>query len=143
MTLRNLVDDSMTLPRFAMLLIASFAGLVLLLASIGMYGVISYFVGQGTQEIGVRVALGAQRRDVFTIILNQGAILAGVGIAIGLPAALAVTRMMVRFLFGVQPLDPLTFATVPILLLVIALLACYIPARRAVRVDPMIVLRHE
>jgi ABC-type lipoprotein release transport system permease subunit len=89
-------------------LIASFAGLALLLASIGMYGVISYL-----------------------------------GIAIGLPAALAVTRMMVRFLFGVQPLDPLTFATVPILLLVIALLACYIPARRAVRVDPMIVLRHE
>ena len=89
--------------------------------------------------------LAFKDRDVFTIILNQGAILAGVGIAIGLPAALAVTRMMVCFFLflGVQPLDPLTFATVPILLLVIALLACYIPARRAVRVDPMIVLRHE
>src|ERR1700728_1426558 len=109
-TLKTLVDDSMTLPRFAMLVLGSFAGLALLLASVGMYGVISYFVGQRTREIGVRVALGAQRRDVFGMVLGQGARLAGVGITIGLLAALAATRMMVSFLYGVQPIDPLTFA---------------------------------
>jgi len=142
-TLKTLVDDSMTLPRFAMLVLGSFAGLALLLASVGMYGVISYFVGQRTREIGVRVALGAQRRDVFGMVLGQGARLAGVGITIGLLAALAATRMMVSFLYGVQPIDPLTFAALPFLLLSIALLACYVPARRAMRVDPMVALRHE
>ena len=142
-TLRTIVDDSMTLPRFAMLVLGSFAGVALLLASVGMYGVISYFVGQRTREIGVRVALGAQRRDVFGMVLGQGARIAGIGIALGLLAALAATRMMVSFLYGVQPIDPLTFAALPFLLLSVALLACYIPARRAMRVDPMVALRHE
>jgi predicted permease len=142
-TLDTIVDDSMTLPRFAMFVLGSFAGLALLLASVGMYGVISYFVGQRTREIGVRVALGAQRRDVFEMVLGQGARLAVIGIALGLLAALATTRMMVSFLYGVQPIDPLTFAALPFLLLSIALLACYIPARRAMRVDPMVALRHE
>jgi putative ABC transport system permease protein len=108
-----------------------------------MYGVISYFVGQRTREIGVRVALGAQRRDVFEMVLGQGARLAAIGIALGLLAALAATRMMVSFLYGVQPIDPLTFVTLSFLLLSIALLACYVPARRAMRVDPMVALRHE
>jgi len=142
-TLSTIVDDSMTLPRFAVFVLSSFAGLALLLASVGMYGVISYFVGQRTREIGVRVALGAQRRDVFGMVLSQGARLATVGIALGLLGALAATRMMVSFLYGVQPTDPLTFAALPFLLLSIALLACYIPARRAMRVDPMVALRHE
>ena len=142
-TLSTIVEDSMTLPRFAMLVLGSFAGLALLLASVGMYGVISYFVGQRTREIGVRVALGAQRRDVFGMVLGQGARLAAIGIALGLLAALAATRMMVSFLYRVQPIDPLTFAALPFLLLFIALLACYVPARRAMRVDPMVALRHE
>jgi putative ABC transport system permease protein len=142
-TLNTIVDDSMTLPRFAMVVLGSFAALALLLASVGMYGVISYFVAQRTREIGVRVALGAQRRDVFGMVLGQGARLAAIGIALGLLAALAAARMMVSFLYGVQPIDPLTFAALPFLLLCIALLACYLPARRAMRVDPMVALHHE
>jgi len=142
-TLMTLVDDSMSQPRFSMLLLATFAALALLLASIGMYGVISYSVGQRTREIGIRMALGAERNNVFGMILGQGARLAGLGIAIGLVAALGVTHLMASFLFGVQPTDPLTFAAVSLLLLAVALLACYIPARRATRVDPMIALRHE
>jgi putative ABC transport system permease protein len=142
-TLSTIVDDSMTLPRFAMLVLGSFAGVALLLASVGLYGVISYFVGQRTREIGVRVALGARPRDVFGMVLGQGARLAAIGIALGLLAALAATRMMVSFLYRVQPIDPLTFAALPFVLLFIALLACYVPARRAMRVDPLVALRHE
>ena len=130
-------------PRFAMLLLASFAGLALLLATIGMYGVISYSVAQRTQEIGIRMALGAPRGNVFGMVLAQGARLAGLGIAIGLLAALAVTRLMTSFLYGVRPTDPLTFAAVSLLLAGVALLACYVPARRATRVDPMLALRYE
>jgi predicted permease len=141
--LTTLVDDSMTEPRFAMLLLASFAGLALLLATIGMYGVISYSVAQRTQEIGIRMALGAAHSHVFRMILVQGARLAGLGLAIGLLVALGVTRFMVSFLYGVQPTDPLTFAAVSALLATIALLACYVPARRATRVDPMVALRYE
>jgi len=142
-TLTTLVDDSMSQPRFSMLLLGTFAALALLLASIGMYGVISYSVGQRTREIGIRMALGAERRNVFGMILGQGARLAGLGIAIGLLVALGVTHLMASFLFGVKPTDPLTFAGVSLLLLGVALLACYLPARRATRVDPMIALRYE
>jgi putative ABC transport system permease protein len=142
-TLATLVDDSLSQPRFAMLLLASFGVLALLLASIGMYGVISYSVMQRTQEIGIRMALGADRRKVFAMVLGQGARLAGLGISIGLVAALGLTRIMASFLFGVRPTDPLTFAAVSLLLVGIALLACYLPARRATRVDPMLALRHE
>jgi predicted permease len=141
--LTTLVDDSLSQPRFAMLLLASFGVLALALASVGMYGVISYSVMQRTQEIGIRMALGAEGRNVFRMVLSQGARLAGLGIAIGLLAALALTRVMASFLFGVQPTDPLTFAIVSMLLVGTALLACYLPARRATRVDPMIALRHE
>ncbi|HXA66651.1 MAG TPA: ABC transporter permease [Bryobacteraceae bacterium] len=142
-TMTALVDNSMAQPRFAMLVLGSFGALALVLACIGMYGVVSYSVAQRTREIGVRMALGAARRDVFRMVLGQGARLAGLGIVIGLVAALAVTRLMAGFLYGVEAADPLTFAGVSLLLVGIALLACYVPARRATRVDPMIALRYE
>ena len=142
-TLASLVDDSMTQPRFSMLLLAAFAALALLLASIGIYGVISYAVAQRTQEFGIRLALGAQPRNVFSMVLGQGARLALLGVVLGFIAAFAVTRLMTSLLFGVQPTDPVTFIAVPALLMGVALLACYIPARRATRVDPIIALRYE
>jgi predicted permease len=140
-TLTTLVDNSMTQPRFSMLALGAFGVLAMVLASIGMYGVISYSVSQRTQEIGIRIALGANRGDVFAMILGQDARLAGLGI--GLLATLGVTRLMAAFLYAVQPTDPLTFAGVSLLLVAVALLACYVPARRATRVDPMISLRYE
>lgn len=142
-TLTSLVDESMTQPRFSMLLLGAFGVLAVALASIGMYGVISYSVAQRTREIGVRMALGARANDVFRMILGQGARLAAVGIGAGLLAAFGVTRLLTRFLYGVQPIDPLTFLAVPVLLVSVAMLACYLPARRATRVDPMIALRDE
>ncbi|HEV2288785.1 MAG TPA: ABC transporter permease [Candidatus Acidoferrales bacterium] len=142
-TLNSIVEDSMTVPRFAMLLLGAFGGLALVLAAVGMYGVISYNVTQRTQEIGIRMALGAQRGSVFQMVLGQGARLAAFGIAIGLAAAFAATRLMRSFLYGVDSGDPLTFAAVALLLALVALLACYIPARRAMRVDPMVALRYE
>jgi ABC-type antimicrobial peptide transport system permease subunit len=142
-TLRTLVDASMTSDRFATLLLSAFGALALTLAAIGMYGVISYAVMQRTPEIGVRIALGARRTQIFAMVLRQGGLLAAIGIGIGLVAAFAATRLMTRFLYGVQAADPLTFAAVSLLLLLIALLACYLPARRAMKVDPMIALRYE
>lgn len=142
-TLTAVVDDSMTQQRFSVLLLGCFGVLALLLASIGMYGVISYSVMQRTQEIGIRMMLGAQRRSVFQMVLGQGARLGGLGIVIGLVAALGVTRLLAGFLYGVRPTDPSTFAGVALLLLAVALLACYIPARRAMRVDPMVAIRYE
>jgi predicted permease len=142
-TLETLVDDSVTQQRFAMLVLAAFGILALVLASIGMYGVISYSTMQRTQEIGIRIALGAQRRTILAMVLNHGGRLAATGIAIGLLAALAMTHVMTSFLYGVQPADPLTFAAVALLLSAVALLACYIPARRAMRVDPTVALRYE
>lgn len=133
----------MAQQKFSVYLIAGFGLLALVLASIGMYGVISYSVAQRTQEIGVRMALGAQPRDISAMVLLQGARLAGLGVAIGLVAAFGVSRLIASFLFGVGAADPLTFAVVTILLMVVALLACYMPARRAARVDPMIALRYE
>jgi predicted permease len=141
--LTTLVDNSMAGPRFSMLLLAAFGALALLLATIGMYGVISYSVTQRTREIGIRMALGAQRRNVFGMVLGQGARLTALGLAIGLVTALGVTRTMASALYGVQTTDPLTFAVVSLLLVGVALLACYLPARRATRVDPLIALRYE
>jgi predicted permease len=142
-TLTTLVNDSMAQPRFSMLLLTSFGMLALALASIGMYGVISYSVMQRTQEIGVRMALGAARQNVFAMVLGRGARLVSLGIGIGVVAALGVTRTMASFLFGVAPTDPLTFAGVSLLLVAVALLACYLPARRATRIDPIVALRCE
>jgi predicted permease len=141
-TLATLVDRSMTADRFSMLLVCSFGLLALILASIGMYGVISYSVMQRTPEIGVRMALGAQRTQIFVMILRQASRLAVAGIAIGLIAALGATHLMARFLYGVRPADPITFTAVSLLLASVAFLACYVPARRAMKVDPMIALRY-
>jgi putative ABC transport system permease protein len=142
-TMAVLRDNSMAQPRFSMLLLASFAALALVLACFGLYGVISYSVMQRTREIGVRMALGAQRSTVFGMILGQGARLVGTGIAIGILAALGLTRLMGSFLYGIRPTDPLTFVVVSLLLASVALLACYLPARRATHVDPMVALRYE
>jgi predicted permease len=142
-TLETLVDDSVTQQRFTMLVLGAFGTLALLLASVGMYGVISYSTMQRTGEIGIRMALGAQRRNVLAMVLSQGGRLAGFGIGIGLLAALAMARLMASFLYGVGPADPATFAAVALLLGAVALLACYLPARRAMRVDPTVALRHE
>jgi putative ABC transport system permease protein len=142
-TLETLVDGSVTQQRFAVLVLGAFGALALLLASIGMYGVISYSTMQRTQEIGIRMALGAQRRDVLGMVLGGGSRLAGLGIVIGLATALVLGHTMASFLYGVRPTDPLTLAGVSLLLLTVALLACYIPARRAMRTDPAIALRYE
>jgi predicted permease len=142
-TLDDVITRSLAARRITMMLLAIFAGLALVLSCIGIYGVISYLVGQRTQEIGVRLALGAQRSDVMRLVLGHGARMALLGVGLGLAGAWGLTRLMVDELFGVTAHDPLTFAAVAIALLVVALLACYLPARRAVRVDPMVALRHQ
>jgi putative ABC transport system permease protein len=129
--------------RMGMIMLAAFAGLALLLASLGIYGVLAYFVTQHTNEIGVRIALGANRRNILALVLKKGMSLTLLGVAIGLAVAFALTRLMSSLLFGVNASDPLTFVVVPLLLSLVALLACWIPARRATKVDPMIALRYE
>jgi ABC-type antimicrobial peptide transport system permease subunit len=133
----------MSADRLSMLLLAAFGILALLLAAIGMYGVISYSVLQRTPEIGIRIALGAQRRRIFVMVLIHGGRLVSIGIVIGLVAAFGVTRFMTSFLYEVRPTDPMTFTAVSLLLMAVALLACYMPARKAMKVDPMIALRYE
>ena len=142
-TMDHVVSQSLAARRFSMILLAVFAALALLLSSIGIYGVISYVVGQRTREIGVRMALGAQRSDVLKIVLGQAASLAVLGVLIGLATAAGLTRLMAKIIYGVSSTDPLTFALVAIVLTLVALAACYIPARRAMRVDPMVALRYE
>jgi predicted permease len=142
-TMEQIVSDSLAGRRFAMILLGSFAGLALVLSSVGIYGVISYLVGQRTQEIGIRVALGARRADVLCLVLSNGAKMAGIGVLLGLAASFALTRLMAGMLYGVSATDPLTFLGVAAILIVIALAASYIPARRAMRVDPIVALRYE
>ena len=142
-TMNEKISSSIANRRFSMILLSLFAGLALLLSTIGIYGVISYLVGQQTREVGIRVALGAQRSDVFWMVVGKGARMALLGIAIGVAAALGLTRLMAQMLYGVGAADPLTFATVAFVQMVVALAACYIPARRAMRVDPLVALRDE
>jgi len=139
----EVVARSISSHRFSALLLGVFAALALVLASVGIYGVLAYLVGQRTQEIGVRMALGAKRLDVLRLVLTDGARLTVVGVGIGVAVAFGLTRLMSGMLFGVKPTDPLTFASVALLLTAIALLACCLPARRAMSVDPMVALRHE
>jgi putative ABC transport system permease protein len=135
--------DSLMRRRFNLILLSVFGGVALVLAAVGIYGVISYGVTQRTHEIGIRLALGAQTRDVLTLVVRQGTMLALGGVALGLLAALALTRLMKTLLFGVSVTDPLTFAAIALLLISVAFLACWLPARRATKVDPMTALRHE
>lgn len=142
-TMTEVLSNSFAARRLSMILLGLFAAIALALACVGIYGVISYLIGQRTREIGVRVALGAQPVDVLRLILGHGAKMALIGVAIGVAAASALTRLMSRLLFGISPTDPLTFAGVAILLMAVALAACYVPARRAMQVDPIEALRHE
>jgi putative ABC transport system permease protein len=142
-TLQQRLDDSIETPRFNMALLAIFASLALVLATIGIYGVISYSVSQRTREIGVRVALGAGRSDILRLILGQGAAMILTGLALGLAGSLLLTRYLANLLYGVRPVDPLTIISVAALLTIVALAACYLPARRAVRLDPMTALRYQ
>ena len=142
-TMEEVMALSVGQQRFAMGLLGVFAFLALVLAGVGIYGVMSYSVSQRTHEIGIRMALGAERRDVLQLVLRQGLMLTVAGMGIGLAAAFAVTRFLRFLLFGISPTDPLTFAVITIVLGAVALLACYIPARRATKVDPMIALRYE
>ncbi|MEO8499932.1 MAG: ABC transporter permease [Vicinamibacteria bacterium] len=141
--MEEIVANSIATQRLAMILLSAFSALALALSTIGIYGVISYLTGQRTHEIGIRVALGASGRDVLRLVLFDGMRIAGIGVALGLVAALALTRFIAKLIYGVGAWDPLTFAGVSGLLAGVALLACYIPARRAMRVDPMVALRYE
>jgi predicted permease len=142
-TMDEIVADSLAARRFSMILLGVFAALALVLSSIGIYGVISYLAGQRTHEIGIRMALGAQQGDVLKLVLGQGIRMAVVGVGIGLAAAIGLTRLMSKMLFAVSPTDPVTLTGVAVLLIGVALAACYIPARRAMRTDPIVALRYE
>jgi putative ABC transport system permease protein len=142
-TLQKVLADSTARQRFGAWLLGLFAALALSLAGVGIYGVMSYSVTQRTQEIGVRMALGAGTGDVLKLVLRRGLTLTLPGIALGLLAAFALTRLMKSLLFSVSATDPLTFAVIALMLTVVALVACWIPARRAARVDPLLALRRE
>jgi predicted permease len=142
-TMEEVIADTLAERRFSMIVLGVFAALALGLASMGIYGVISYLVGQRTREIGIRIALGAKRGDVLRMVLSEGMKMTVIGVGAGLITSLGLTRLMANMLFGVKATDPLTFAVVAIVLIVVALVACYVPARRAMQVDPIVALRYE
>ncbi len=142
-TMNEVIAGTLASHRFAMILLDAFAVVALLLASLGLYGVISYLVGQRTHELGIRLALGARRQHVMALVLVHGLKMALAGIALGLVAAFALTRLLSKMLFGVSATDPLTFTVISVVLVLVALLACYMPARRATKVDPLVALRYE
>lgn len=142
-TMDQIVASNVATPRFQAQLLSLFAGLGLLLAILGIYGVISYAVSQRTHEIGIRMALGAKPGDVLRLVIGQAMLLATAGIAIGTAGAFVLSRFLQSLLFGIKPTDPLTYALVAVSLVIVSLAASYIPARRAMRVDPMVALRHE
>jgi predicted permease len=142
-TMDQVITESTTSRRFNLFLLAGFAFLALVLSAIGIYGVIAYSVVRRVREIGIRMALGASGSDVMRLVIGRGLLLLGIGIAIGIAGALALTRSLASFLYGIRPTDPLTFAAVVVILASVAFLASYIPARRATKVDPMIALRYE
>jgi len=143
MPMQGLVDRSIWDRRLYGTMFTLFAGIALLLAAIGVYGVVAYAVAQRTHEIGVRVALGAEKGDVLRLVVGRGLGLTAAGVALGVLGAVGFTRVLRSQLYGVGPFDPLSFALTALLLLAVALLASYLPARRATRVDPMVALRHE
>jgi predicted permease len=142
-TMNEVIAGTLTRQRFSMILLDAFAAVALLLASIGIYGVVSYVVGQRTHELGIRLALGAQRRDVLSLVLGHGLKMALGGVALGLVAALGLTRLLSNLLYGVSATDPATFTVIALLLTGVALMACFVPAWRATKVDPLMALRHE
>jgi ABC-type antimicrobial peptide transport system permease subunit len=142
-TMSQIIEDSVAPRRLNLVLFGLFAGLALALASVGLYGVVAYSVGQRTQEFGIRMAIGALPRDVLNLVLRQGLKLAVLGVGIGIAAALGVTRLLAGLLFGVEPSDPLTLTGVSLLLTFVALLACWAPAYRATRIAPTVALRWE
>lgn len=139
----EIVSEAIARQRFSMLLLGLFASLALILAAVGIYGVMSYSVAQRTQEIGIRMALGAQRSDVLKMTIREGLRLVVLGVCIGMGAAFILTRVMSSLLFGVSATDPVTFATIALVLMSVALLASYIPAIRSMRIDPMTALRYQ
>jgi putative ABC transport system permease protein len=139
----QVISESTARQNFNMLLLTIFAGLALLLAAIGIYGLMSYTVEQRTQELGIRMALGASRGDMLKLVVRQGMLLTGIGLAVGLFASLGLNRLLANLLFGVKTTDPVTYAAVAIILISVALLATYIPARRATKIDPVVALRYE
>jgi putative ABC transport system permease protein len=142
-TMDQLLANSVVQPRLNLTLLVAFAAIALVLAAVGIYGVMAYTVTQRTHEIGIRMAMGAQSEDVLRQVLAEGARLAAIGLAIGLAGSLVASRLIATLLFGVKPTDPVTFAAVTVILASVSLAACYIPARRATRVDPLVALRYE